>query len=373
MATSATTTSEDIVGRMVLHCLICRQDQTGALQFLLRAKNGSLTFPPTKLRPREDLYHALVRPMQEDLGLPPGSYFAEQELEMLPSAGTSHRYPGLPRKWQIYPVWISLTSEGWQHVNGMTGGGISWMTLDEITSSISEPNVQTIGRMLEKQPEEAKRMASAMPSMDALACAWVSAHDEGTRVVRGQDVCRILDAGDRAFNLRVADPYLPYQKQGLGFTWSFFTPKDKQDIHVHGLPAVEIYGVLRGRMQLWYKSMNQRGVRMWQCRILESGDWAEVEPLNCHFVCWLDPDGLGTVVKAAGAGPLAGVGRIGVAGKTSCRWKDASGKSQFCSSLSVCRIPKPLLLLAEEFQKEHANRDYSMIAVVAQTANDTME
>jgi hypothetical protein len=44
--------------------------------------------------------------------------------------------------------------------------------------------------------------------MDALACHWARFHDGGVRVVTAESVRRILVAGDRALNLRVADPYL---------------------------------------------------------------------------------------------------------------------------------------------------------------------
>ena len=60
----------------------------------------------------------------------------------------------------------------------------------------------------------------------------------GVRLLQSGQIHSRLEAGSRAFNLRVADPYLPYQKQGLGFTWSFFTPREEQEVHVHGLPWV---------------------------------------------------------------------------------------------------------------------------------------
>ena len=44
-------------------------------------KQGHMTFPPTKFRPGEDLYSAMIRPLQEDLALPPGSFLPEKELE----------------------------------------------------------------------------------------------------------------------------------------------------------------------------------------------------------------------------------------------------------------------------------------------------
>ena len=233
-----------------------------------------------------------------------------------------------------------------------------------------------IAKEVRARADELAKFAPARPSMDALAGAWVASQGEGVRAVRGGDIRRILAAGERAFNLRVADPYLPYQKQGLGFTWSFFTPKDTQDIHVHGLPAVEVYGVLSGRMQLWHKPMNQRGVRTWRCMILEAGDWAEVEPLHCHFACWLGPDGLGTVIKAAGSSPLAGVGRLGVAGKTSCLWTEGVGEQKTthtCAAYAQCQMPPTLRELAAAFKKPHGERDYKHITRVAEEAQALVE
>ena len=87
---------------------------------------------------------------------------------------------------------------------------------------------------------------SDRPGMDALASEWLGHNLHGVRHLTRKTLDEILDAGDRAFNLRVADPYLRYQMQGQGFTWSFFTHKDTQDCHVHGAAVVEIYGILEG-------------------------------------------------------------------------------------------------------------------------------
>ena len=82
----------------VLYCLIRRwAKDKGPIQFLLMEKHGYLTFPPTKFRPGEDLYQALMRPMGEALSLPRDSYFHERELGKIPSEGASPRYPGLPK------------------------------------------------------------------------------------------------------------------------------------------------------------------------------------------------------------------------------------------------------------------------------------
>jgi hypothetical protein len=365
---------------MVLYCLVGRRTGSDApVEFLMLEKHGSPTFPPTRFPPREDLYRALVRTMEQDLVLPRDTYFPEKEMDMLPSAGPSHRYEGLARSWHLYPVWISLVAEGWQKLSE-SRRPIRWMTLDAILSTVQEPNVTRIAEDLRARTQatdpdrklDLASMASRTPSMDALASAWAAAHEGGVRIVEGSAIQGVLKSGDRAFNLRVADPYLPYQKQGLGFTWSFFTPKDRQDIHVHGLPAVEVYGVLSGRLQLWFKPMNQRGVRTWQCRILKAEDWAEVEPLNCHFACWLDPEGLGTVIKAAGSGPLAGVGRLGVAGKASCQSTEGT-KKLVCGSVNQCQIPPALRTLESEFRREFKDRDFNLIAKVAIEAQEAQE
>lgn len=152
--------------------------------------------------------------------------------------------------------------------------------------------------------------------MDGLALKWLGENRGGLRHLSRTTLDRILNAGNRAFNLRVADPYLRYQMQGVGFTWSFFTEKDRQDIHVHGAPIVEIYGILEGEMEIWAKPYYDRGTSAWSHRILGQGDWIEVDSLQCHIVHWRTP-GKGVVFKA-GPGPLTGVGRLGEKGKTPC-------------------------------------------------------
>lgn len=350
---------------MVLYCLIRRPDPAGGpCRLLLSPRYGSPTFPPTKFRKGEDLFAALVRPMEEDLGIPRGSYFVEEELPMIPSSGESPRYPGLPKSWFLYPVVISLTPEAQAAIEA-PGGDRVWWTPDEVAGKVTEPNVAAIVRYMQVMNPAWLRAASVAPGMDAIACQWAAEHDAGVRAVRAADVRRILGAGDRAFNLRVADPYLAYQRQGFGFTWSFFTPRDKQDLHVHGLPAVEIYGVIEGRLQLWHKPMNQRGVRTWQAETLGPGDWAEVEPLHCHFAAWLDPEGLGTVIKAAGSGELAGVGRLGVSGKTVCTWKGPDGRELHCNNHGHCAIPPAMQVMIEEYGRPLAARNYERIRAAA--------
>jgi len=341
---------------LVLYCLLRKRvEKENAVCFLLIRKHGSMTFPPTKFRPGENLYSALIRPMEDDLHLPNGSYYPEEELEMIPNEGDTVRYAGLPKRWYLYPVDISLSSEALNLLETPSDETV-WWTLDQIFANAQEPNVIAIAKYIAEKRQDLTDRVRISPSMDAIASYWAGKNQGGIRILRENDIHQILDAGSRAFNLRVADPYLAYQKQGLGFTWSFFTPKDKQDVHVHGLPAVEIYGVIEGRLQIWYKSMNQRGVRAWQYRTLEPGDWAEVEPLYCHFAFWLDAQGLGTVIKAAGSGELAGVGKLGVAGKTVC--KDCNVRDQ-------CMQHPRMIELLSEYQKPYEKRDYEKIAAMA--------
>jgi mannose-6-phosphate isomerase-like protein (cupin superfamily) len=259
-------------------------------------------------------------------------------------------------------VVISLTEEGRQRLESLPMKTV-WLDLEAILSQATEPNVRAIAEHLRGSEAERPATISLQPSMDALAGHWAASQQVGFRMVRSDQIRRILDAGSRAFNLRVADPYLPYQRQGFGFTWSFFTPKDKQDVHVHGLPAVEIYGVLEGRLQIWHKPMNQRGVRTWQCRTLHAGDWAEVEPLSCHFACWLASQGLGTVIKASAGGELAGVGKLGVSGKTTC---------QHCNVCSQCVMPPMLQELIDQYGRPVADRDYERIEKLAVEAESEL-
>jgi mannose-6-phosphate isomerase-like protein (cupin superfamily) len=346
---------------LVLYCLIRRKKKNEkASRFLMIEKQGEMSFPPTRFRPNENLYSALVRPMEEDLGLPAGCYFPEQELEMIPNEKQSARYPGLAKKWYLYPVDLSLAKDAMGRL-GRPSKDREWWTLDQISKKAKEPNVQAIANHLRTSYPDMIRNVYSGPTMDALAAHWASRNDGGARIIRNNEIRKVLDAGSRAFNLRVADPYLPYQKQGLGFTWSFFTPKDKQDVHVHGLPAVEIYGVIEGRLQIWYKPMNERGVRVWKHKILEAGDWMEVEPLHCHFACWLGPKGVGTVIKAAASGELAGVGKLGISGKTTC---------QYCNVQTQCALHPRLIELIHEYQKPFDERDFKRIKALVRNTEE---
>lgn len=345
----------------VLFCIIRRiRPYTSETEYLLMPKIGyKPSFPATKYRNNEDLYNALSRIMTGDLGLNKNSFFPENELPMLKNRKKTIHYPGLNKEYQLYPVEISLTAEGWKRLTD--NNNLFWYTLNEIPHNTDEPNILAIAKHLSEitasdnihEGNSVMGPVKMSPTMDALAGMWAKQNNEGVRKLEKTTILNILSVGNRAFNLRVADPYLPYQRQGLGFTWSFFTPKDKQDIHLHGQPAVEIYGIIEGQFVLWHKPMYERGALVWKKEVLNSGDWMEVEALHCHFGYWTSKEGYGTVLKAAGEGELAGVGRIGISGKTVC--KDCPVEKQ-------CQKHPEMLPVLHEYQKLFENRDWDLIA-----------
>jgi hypothetical protein len=278
----------------------------------------------------------------EEWKIPSGAYNVDQEFAAaewtLPSAGQrDNQYRPVPTKYTVYPVEIWVALEHREPLRERLQG--RWLTPEEaLAESWLSPTARGVFEELKRRheqfhahppkPEEKRDTLEAealrrllgpvsdRPGMDALAREWLSHNLRGVRHLDKSTLDEILDVGDRAFNLRVADPYLRYQMQGLGFTWSFFTHKDKQDCHVHGAPVVEIYGILEGRMEIWWKPYYERGTSAWNHRVLEPGDWLEVDSLQCHIVHWLG-EGKGVVFKA-GPGPLAEVGKRGVKGKTPC-------------------------------------------------------
>jgi len=329
------------------------------IEYLLMPKiEDEPSFPATKFRDNEDLYNALGRIITGDLSLDENSYYPETELPMLKNRRKSRTYPGLEKDYYLFPVEISLSEEAWEKLE--KDSNLYWYSLNEIPQKTNEPNILAIVRQLNEitasdNKQEGNPVMGPVkrkPSMDALASMWAKKNNEGVRKLEKDTILNILNSGNRAFNLRVADPYLAYQRQGLGFTWSFFTPKDKQDIHLHGQPAVEIYGILEGQFVLWHKPMYERGALVWKKEVLNPGDWIEVEALHCHFGYWTTKDGYGTVLKAAGEGELAGVGRIGISGKTVC--KDCPVEKQ-------CQRHPEMLPVLKEYQKLFEERDWDLI------------
>jgi hypothetical protein len=350
----------DYTSSVVLFCIIRRiRKNSDETEYLLMSKiDYEPCFPATKFRPNEDLYSALGRIITGDLELDENSFFPEVELPMLKNRKKSRDYEGLEKDYYLYPVDVSLTDKAWEQLR--KNSSLFWYTLDEIPHKTNEPNILAITRQLNdiiiqdnKHPEnQLLGLVRRKPTMDALANLWAKQNSEGVRKLEKNTLAEILGSGNRAFNLRVADPYLAYQRQGLGFTWSFFTPKDKQDIHLHGQPAVEIYGILEGQFVMWHKPMYERGALIWKREVLNSGDWIEVDALHCHFGYWTTREGYGTVLKASGAGELAGVGRIGVSGKTVCKE---------CPVSKQCQIHPDMVPLLKEYQKIFEERDWVLI------------
>jgi hypothetical protein len=273
--------------------------------------------------------------MQGELQLEQIDYLLDQELELasVEMVSPTHHEATL---YEIYPVDVWVNPQRRAGVTSKVGG--QWLTIDRAMAHAQlSPTAKATFEMLlkreeglnakysanpadEKTPGAPRRLLAGVPTqptMEMLAHKWLTANDGGVRVLLRTELKAILAAGGRAFNLRVADPYLDYQDQGLGFTWSFFTHKDRQDVHYHGAPIYEIYGIIEGQMEMWWKPFHARGTAAWSRRVLGAGDWAEVGPRQCHIVHWLS-EGMGVVVKA-GSGPLAGVGRPGLCGKTSCK------------------------------------------------------
>lgn len=312
------------------------------LPYLTLPTKRSVTEPLAPFLQGTPIEAFVDRVAQEDLGLARDDYVLERELEAVekdlesPAQHTETQYTIYPLDVWVAPAQLAALGE-------RLGG--EWLTPEEaLAHSQLSPTARAVfiemlgrhekyttkpppldnppkpGQARVRQQAEALRQVFAppaeRPSMEGLALKWLSRNRGGVRHLAKGELDEILAAGNRAFNLRVADPYLRYQMQGLGFTWSFFTHKDPQDCHVHGAPVVEVYGILEGRLKIWWKPYYDRGTAAWSHRILEAGDWLEVDSLQCHIVHWLT-EGKGVVFKA-GPGPLAEVGKIGVKGKTPC-------------------------------------------------------
>jgi hypothetical protein len=318
-------------------------DQKGKPYVALPAKK-TVTDPLAEFIRGTPLDDYINQIMNEELGLLSDAYAVVQELRAAhvrmpsPTHRDEHGHQ-IMTHYTIYPIDIWVGPEARDKAKDRRNG--EWVTCDQaerdpaIADRLS-PTARHILRLLPQReakldahyaahPEDRVRPeyprpllkgVPATPGMDALAKEWLSHNLRGVRHLPKRTLDEILDAGNRAFNLRVADPYLRYQMQGQGFTWSFFTHKDPQDCHVHGAPVVEIYGILEGRMEVWWKPYYERGTAAWSHRILEPGDWLEVDSLQCHIVHWLTV-GKGVVFKA-GPGPLAEVGKLGAKGKTPC-------------------------------------------------------
>ena len=310
------------------------KDEDGRPYWTLPAKK-TVSDPFAAFIRGSSLEHFLEALLEQERKLTADEYALEQELP--PVRIDLEKSPGhsFPTSYTIYPldIWIDPASREKlrQNVEGQ------WLTCTEaLAEARLSPTAKAVFEALctredkltanyakdpkaEQQAEAERRLLNGVPdrpTMEALARKWLHCNRGGVRHLPAATLDAILDSGTRAFNLRVADPYLRYQMQGVGFTWSFFTHKDPQDLHVHGAPMVEIYGVLEGELEVWWKPYHDRGTSAWCHCVLKTGDWLEVDALQCHLVHWRGA-GKGVVFKA-GPGPLAEVGKLGVKGKTRC-------------------------------------------------------
>ncbi len=313
----------------IVHLLI-RRSQNGEDQFLIHPRSGwaapsgeeyftlpakrTVTEPLAPYLQGTPLDTFVDTILKEDLGLADDDQVLELEL---PAVAVEMESPVHQRltEYRVYPVDVWVATEQLDKLTDRVRG--KWVTAAEGARDTGiSPTSRAVFESIRKEMAEHLSRPADHPSMDGLALKWLGHNRCGVRHLPKSTLERILDVGNRAFNLRVADPYLRYQMQGVGFTWSFFTEKDRQDTHVHGAPVVEIYGVLDGHLEIWWKPYYERGTSAWSHRVLKAGDWIEVDALHCHIVHWLGK-GKGVVFKA-GPGPLAGVGRLGEKGKTPC-------------------------------------------------------
>ena len=134
---------------------------------------------------------------------------------MIPNEGTTIRSPGLSHDWNLYPVDTSLAADGWTHVADASPDR-AWWTMDEVVSMAGEPNVLAIARFIKANHPDLITDARRAPSMEALASHWVHKQGAGVRVARRDEIRNILGAGNRAFNIRVADPTSHTNGRDLG-------------------------------------------------------------------------------------------------------------------------------------------------------------
>lgn len=302
--------------------------------FLVLPTDKTVAEPDAAFRLGESLEAYVDALMAGELGLRPEDYALEQELPAA-EASIPSVHAGVEKHFVIFPldVWVApaqreplrerlhgvwlTASEALVHPQIAPSAKAVFFRVTTQEQHLDERyRVHAADEHRDESPHRLLKHVAERPSMYALARRWFAQNKAGTRLLRKDTLDEVLASGGRAFNLRVADPYLRYQMQGVGFTWSFFTHKDAQDVHVHSAPTVEIYGVLEGRLEVWWKPYHDRGTSAWSHAVLGAGDWLEVEALQCHYVRW-QGEGKGVVFKA-GPGPLAEVGRLGVAGKTCC-------------------------------------------------------
>jgi hypothetical protein len=167
------------------------------------------------------------RIVHEELGLATDLYALEQELEPTELAMPSPTHGGLT-DYTIYPIdlWIHpkereplrarLDSEWLSAERGRVDPRLS-PTARAVFEHLPRRDARALERCRSQVSPSSRPHGPCMilapvadqPTMDALALKWL-AHDRGgVRHLDKKTLDTILGLGDRAFNLRVADPYLP--------------------------------------------------------------------------------------------------------------------------------------------------------------------
>ncbi len=335
----------------VLHLLIRDQadpdgDQRPEVRFLFfRAEeDNKLVLPCKQLAVDDDFPGRTLDDAVDELcraiHLPEDSYAILTEL---PRREVRADTPRPPHSTSVYayavdlwvdPVQRYLLADPDSAQRSRLPGGV-WLTFDEAMTctDIAEPARHVLHGVTDHDTQDGARRPAETPeqpslplrthppelTMYALARKWAARNPGAVRVLRQRELDRLFSAAaTRPFTLRAVDPFLKYQRQSVGFVWSFFTHRDPQHRHVHGEPTIEIYGVLSGELEVWWKNYQDRGVSAWHKTTLREGDWLELGSLQCHIVHWTSLEGRGVVFRA-GPGPLAGKGKLGLAGMTPCK------------------------------------------------------
>jgi hypothetical protein len=237
----------------IIHLLI-RNQRDGEVCFLVypHDKWPYETLPAKKtiedlfapFRLGSSLEHFLEELLEKEFKLAADDYALEQELPPVVVEMPHSPSHVLATRYTIFPLDVWVEPSRRQQLQETVSG--RWLTCNEALAEprLSPTTADVFQALLHREAEltkeyaqhpEAERQAETprrlfgtvpdRPTMEALARKWLHANRGGVRHLPKAVLDEILGTGTRAFNLRVADPYLRYQMQGVGFTWSFFTHK----------------------------------------------------------------------------------------------------------------------------------------------------
>jgi quercetin dioxygenase-like cupin family protein len=130
-----------------------------------------------------------------------------------------------------------------------------------------------------------------------------------------------------AHSIVIGDPFRPFHMRGNVYVGITTAEALSEVFHFHQ-QQTEIFCVLDGMAEVasrWAWATDDD----WQHRVVKHGDIIIMQPEVCHYWKWVSETGFAAVFKA----PIdpAGVGRPGLAGKTTCA---------FCPYVERCRLPR---------------------------------